>query len=286
MASVSFSQYSMWSSCPRQYKHKYIDNLSESTTNIHLIFGSAMHTTLQSFLSVMYGVNKTTAMNMDLDAALRINLTNEFKSAQKNLKDGESPCTKEELIEFFEDGKKINDYFKKKLPAFFSKKGYELVAIELPLNIKIKEHIHFKGFLDVVVREIETKEITIVDFKTSTKGWGKYQKTDKIKNSQILLYKKFYSEKYEVSEDMINIEFHILKRKLYENTEYTVPRISRHEPSHGKISMKKAWVGFMEFVDTVFDENGDYITNIEYPKKPSKLCEWCEFFHRNICDGK
>ena len=50
MARVSFSQYSMWSSCPQHYKLQYIDKLSESTSNIHLVFGTAMHETLQEYL--------------------------------------------------------------------------------------------------------------------------------------------------------------------------------------------------------------------------------------------
>ena len=42
MARVSYSQYSMWSSCPQQYKLNYIDKLGESSGNIHTIFGTAM----------------------------------------------------------------------------------------------------------------------------------------------------------------------------------------------------------------------------------------------------
>jgi len=54
----------------------------------------------------------------------------------------------------------------------------------------------------------------------------------------------------------------------------------------GKPSVNKAWNGFLGFVESVFDEMGNYKMNIEYPKKPSKLCDWCEFKQRNICDGK
>ena len=39
MGRVSYSQYSMWSSCPQQYKLNYIDKLGESSGNIHTIFG-------------------------------------------------------------------------------------------------------------------------------------------------------------------------------------------------------------------------------------------------------
>ena len=43
----------------------------------------------------------------------------------------------------------------------------------------------------------------------------------------MLLYKKFYSEKYEIPLDKIKVEYQILKRKISENFEYPIPRISK-----------------------------------------------------------
>jgi len=78
MARVSFSQYSMWTSCPQQYKLSYIDGLSISNANIHLIFGTAMHETLQKFLDVMYNATKSSALAMDLDMLLKDRLVENF----------------------------------------------------------------------------------------------------------------------------------------------------------------------------------------------------------------
>jgi hypothetical protein len=282
MARVSFSQYSMWSSCPQQYKLSYIDGLSISNANIHLIFGTAMHETLQHFLDIMYNVTKTAAMGLDLDELLSKRLIENFNKEKEKLEEGQFPCTKEELEEFYGDGRKIIQYFKSKLSNFFSKKGFELVAIELPLNIKIKENVNFIGFVDVIIRDLSDGSIIIIDFKTSTAGWSKYQKSDPIKNAQILLYKKFYAQKYEISEDKIRVEFQILKRKVSEEADYPIPRISKHVPANGKPSINKAWAGFLEFVDTVFDEAGNY-KEIEYQPKKGKQCDWCEFKERKIC---
>jgi hypothetical protein len=282
MARVSFSQYSMWSSCPQQYKLSYIDGLSISNANIHLIFGTAMHETLQHFLDIMYNATKTAAMGLDLDDLLSKRLIENFNKEKEKLEEGQFPCTKEELEEFYGDGRKIIQYFKSKLSNFFSKKGFELVAIELPLNIKIKENVNFIGFVDVIIRDLSDGSIIIIDFKTSTAGWSKYQKSDPIKNAQILLYKKFYAQKYEISEDKIRVEFQILKRKVSEEADYPIPRISKHVPANGKPSVNKAWAGFLEFVDTVFDEDGKY-KEIEYQPKKGKQCDWCEFKERKIC---
>jgi len=286
MARVSFSQYSMWSSCPQQYKLSYIDGLSQSTSNIHSVFGSAMHETLQEYLSRCLRISKSQAdKGMDTKAFLKEKMR-EFYLKESN--EGKDPiCSKEELVEFLEDGNLILDYFQKSknFNNFFSLKYDELVAIEQPINTKIREHINFLGFIDLIVRSKFDGKYRIIDFKTSTAGWSKYQKKDPTKNAQILLYKKFYSEMLGVSMDMIDVEFIILKRKVSDNTEYHIPRISRHIPANGKPSINKAWNEFNLFVDNVFNPDGTYRTDVEFMKKPSKLCGWCEFYGTH-CDGK
>jgi len=286
MARVSFSQYSMWSSCPQQYKLSYIDGLSQSTSNIHSVFGSAMHETLQEYLSRCLRISKSQAdKGMDTKAFLKEKMREIFL---KESNEGKDPiCSKEELVEFLEDGNLILDYFQKSknFNNFFSLKYDELVAIEQPINTKIREHINFLGFIDLVVRSTFDGKYRIIDFKTSTSGWSKYQKKDPTKNAQILLYKKFYSEMLGVSMDMIDVEFIILKRKVSENTDYVIPRISRHVPANGKPSINKAWNEFNTFVDNVFNPDGTYRTDVQFPKKPSKLCGWCEFYGTH-CDGK
>jgi hypothetical protein len=81
------------------------------------------------------------------------------------------------------------------------------------------------------------------------------------------------------------VEYHILKRKLYESTEYTIPRISKFIPPNGKISVNKAYTMFQSFIDDVFDENGNY-KNVQFSKTVGKHCEWCEFLTSGLCDGK
>lgn len=287
MARVSFSQYSMWSSCPHQYKLAYIDDLRESSSNIHSVFGSAMHETLQEYLSRCLRISKSQAdKNMNTKEFLKEKMR-EFFVKESN--DGQNPiCSKEELVEFLEDGYAILDYFQKSknFNNFFSLKDDELIAIEQPINTKILENVNFLGFIDFIVRNKKTGRYRITDFKTSTKGWSKYQKADPVKNSQILLYKKFYAELLGISQDLIDVEFIILKRKLYENTDFVVPRISKHVPASGKPSVNKAWKGFSDFVESVFDADGNYRTDVEYPKNPTKLCDWCEFKQRGLCSGK
>jgi hypothetical protein len=281
MAKVSYSQYGMYSTCQQQYKLKYVDKLGESSANIHTIFGSAMHETIQHFLDVMYNVTKKQALTLNLEGMLYEKLVEHFTNEKEKM-EGRFPCTKQELDEFFEDGKLILDYFIKKLDKLYSKSGFELVAIEQMLNAEVKPGVNFVGFIDVLLKDKTTQEYIIIDLKTSTRGWNKYQKNDKVKTSQMLLYKKFYSEKYDISLDKIKVEYQILKRKLQENTDYPIPRISKFVPANGKPSVKRAWDGFLGFVDSVFGENGEVIQT-DFPTNKGRHCDWCEFKERNLC---
>jgi hypothetical protein len=287
MAKVSFSQYSMWSSCPHQYKLNYIDKLGESSSNIHTIFGTAMHETIQHYLSVMYGVSKKQADEINKDRLLLEKMREAYKSEADKMSEG-TPCTQIQLEEFYGDGRRILQWLDKHMHKFYSKSGFELVGIEIPLNATIKEGVHFIGFIDIVIRDLASNEIIIIDLKTSTMGWNQYQKADKMKNSQILLYKKYYSELFNIPLQKIKVEYQILRRKLPEDSAFPVPHVSKHIPAHGSPSVKKVYDEFMEFINTVFDDGGAF-KDIEFPKVPGaakKNCKFCEFGNRGICDKK
>jgi hypothetical protein len=287
MAKVSFSQYSMWSSCPHQYKLNYIDKLGESSSNIHTIFGTSMHEVIQHYLSVMYGVSKKQADEINKDKLLLEKMREAYKSEADKMSEG-TPCTQIQLEEFYGDGRRILQWLDKHMHKFYSKSGFELVGIEIPLNATIKEGVHFIGFIDIVIRDLASNEIIIIDLKTSTMGWNQYQKADKMKNSQILLYKKYYSELFNIPLQKIKVEYQILRRKLPEDSAFPVPHVSKHIPAHGSPSVKKVYDEFMEFINTVFDDGGGF-KDIEFPKVPGaakKNCKFCEFGNRGICDKK
>jgi hypothetical protein len=62
----------------------------------------------------------------------------------------------------------------------------------------------------------------------------------KIKQFQLLLYKKYFSEHFNFPIENIEVEFFIVKRKLYESEEFVIKRIQKFKPASGKIKLKKA----------------------------------------------
>ena len=283
MARVSYSQFGMYSSCQEQFKLNYIDKLGISNANIHLLFGSSMHEVIQHFLDVMYNVTKKQALQLNLEQMLQDKLVEHFKKEKEKMGE-DDPCTKEELQEFYEDGVKILEYFRIKLDKLYSKTGFELVAIEQRLNAEVKPGVNFIGFIDVLLKDKTTGDYIIIDLKTSTRGWSKYQKSDKVKISQMLLYKKFYSDKFDIPLDKIKVEYQILKRKLFEGADFPIPRISKFVPANGKPSVNKAWNGFLGFVNSVYGDEGQVIQEV-FPPNKGKQCDWCEFRTRNLCSA-
>ena len=85
MAKVSYSQYGMYSTCQEQYKLNYIDKLGTSSANIHTIFGSAMHETIQHFLGVMYNVSKKQALTLNLEKMLYNQLVEHFNKEKEKM---------------------------------------------------------------------------------------------------------------------------------------------------------------------------------------------------------
>ena len=71
MNRISYSQLSMFSECPLRWKLNYVDDLRISESNIYLIFGTAMHEVLQTYLEIMYNDSVKNADLLDLNEMSR-----------------------------------------------------------------------------------------------------------------------------------------------------------------------------------------------------------------------
>jgi len=283
MNKISYSQLSMYGDCPLRWKLNYVDNLRIFESNIHLIFGTAMHEVIQTWLEVMYNDSAKNADLLNLEEMLRDKLIEQFNIAKEN--DGKAPCTKEDINEFFIDGCNILDFLKKKRGDYFQKRQYELVGCEVPIEVMLKKDIKMVGYLDIVLKHKPTDTITIIDIKTSTRGWNKWMKADKNKTQQLLLYKQFYSKQYNHPIENIDVEYFIVKRKLWENTDFPQKRVQKFSPASGTVSMNKVNKGLNLFLENAFDDKGEYKNDmVATPSK--KACKFCEFRKTEYCsDG-
>ena len=271
----------MYNDCPLRWKLNYVDELKIRESSIHLIFGSAMHEVIQTYLNIMYMDSVKNADILDLNKLLRDKLIEQFKQAEEE--DGKPPCTKEDLIEFLDDGILIIDFFKKRRGEYFSKRDWELIGCEIPIEVDLKNNIKMVGYLDVVMRHIPTDSIKIIDIKTSTMGWNKSMKKDDNKTQQLLLYKQFYSKQYNHPIERIEVEYFIVKRKLWEKAMFPQKRVQKFVPASGKPSMNKVSTRMLKFINEAFTKDGEKRDDMKAtPSK--KSCKWCEFKGAEYCD--
>jgi hypothetical protein len=284
MKHVSYSQYNIFKACPYQWKLIYVDGHKIPSASIHLIFGSALHKVIQQYLDTFYKQTGKEADEMDLNTMLLTYMLEELESYKKHGLEGVT--NPGELKEYYTDGVKILNWFKKHRGDYFSKKGYELLGYELPLNVKLPNGANFTARLDMVIKDKQLKKIKIIDFKKSYRGWNDNAKKDPIKRGQLQLYKAFWSQINNVSPENIKIEFMILKQKVNEESEYPGARrrVQRFEPPSSEITLKKIKKDFIEFANTII-KNGEFDLTQEYKATPSnENCKWCPFKTRkDIC---
>ena len=240
-----------------------------------------MHTTIQTYLTEMYGTSIVAAESLDLEDMLKKEMIKEFTQIRD--KHNVDVCNQKELTEFYEDGVAIIDHFKKHRGKYFMKKNYELIGIELPIFMKLQEGVEFRSYLDVVIKNKISGAIKIIDLKTSTRSWTDFQKKNFYKTSQLVLYKQKYSEAYGVPLDKITVEFLILKRKIAKNSDFPISRLQRFEPANGKPTVNKLDKAFTEFRELIFDSKGEYRTDREYNASPGNACRFCEFYKTEHC---
>jgi hypothetical protein len=279
---ISYSQWSMYEKCPRQWKLAYIDGLAPFQSSIDTCFGTAFHETMQHYLTVLYTESVKKADALDLRSILTNKLREEYT---KNVADsnGQHFSNPLQMAEYLEDGVAILDWFKKRRKQYFSTKDWELVGIEIELCTQASEKnpaVYWYGFIDVVLRHVPTNTISILDIKTSRSGWNKYQKSDSIKAAQLVAYKNYFSTQFGMPKDNIDVEFFIVKRKMIEESMFPQKRIQQFKPAAGTVTQRKVQKQIDSFVESCFDLEGN--KNAERPYlaisgKGDKNCKYCPF---------
>ena len=250
-----------------------------------MTFGTALHETLQMYLDVMYNESAASADRLNLEEDFEERLRNCYAQSYKK-NDKKHFSTPEEIREFYNDGVEIISYLRKNRSKYFSKRGWSLVGCEVPIvlapSIRLPR-VKYMGFLDVVLYHEDTNKFIIIDIKTSTRGWNAKAKKDKSKQHQLVLYKKFFSEQYNIPIDNIEIEFFIVKRKLYESQDFIIKRIQQFRPPSGKTSVNRATKSLQNFLDNCFTKEG--YNQKEMPEIVNNNCKWCPYYKTHLCSA-
>jgi len=281
--SVSYSQYSMWAKCPHQWYLTYVENKQPYQASIHTVFGTAFHETIQDYITVMYNESGAAADKMDLIALFQSKFAEVYSKEYKAA--GSHFSNAEEMGEFFNDAVAILDWVKKNRNKLFTIHKVKLLGIELPLILQIANNVYYKAYIDFALYDEDLNKVYIYDIKTSTRGWGDSEKRDNQKIAQVLLYKEYFAKQYGYDVEQIEVEFFIVKRKIYEKAEYPIPRVQSFKPASGKTKRRQVIENFNSFIKDCFDESGkpqikSYIKNVG-----ESSCKWCPYRDKQeLCD--
>ena len=273
--SVSYSQFSIYNTCPHQWYLSYVENKNPYQASIHTVFGTAFHETLQKYIDVMYNESGAAADRIDLEELFQERFRATYSDEYKKTKEHFSNPT--EMREFYDDGVAILKWIKARRNKLFTIRKVKLLGIELPLLVGLNKNIYLKGYIDFILYDEELQKVYIYDIKTSTRGWGDREKKDDSKIAQILLYKEYFGKQFGFDTDRIEVEYFIVKRKIYEKSEFPIPRVQSFKPASGKTKRRQAVESFENFIKDCFDESGkpqikSYIKNIG-----ESSCRWCPY---------
>ena len=257
---ISFSELTTYLSCHYKWKLSYVDYI-ESSQSVHLAYGSAIHSGLESFW---------TTNGSNLLAAQQL--------FEKTFKDSVSTAKYEITIntynDFLSSGKELLSLFFYSNLYKTQKHRYTLIAVEKQIYSKIAEvnglPLYFNGYIDLILYDHQFDKYIIIDFKTTTRGWSRDQRKDPLKTLQLTFYKKFLSEELNIDNKRITCLFILLEtnRKVIEEVEIDITQTS----------LDTATSLLMKSVDMMYNQN-----MIQF--KNNKSCNnFCSFNNSPFCD--
>ena len=276
---ISYSSISTYNKCPKLWELQYLRSAIPFTQNIYTCFGTAMHETIQEWLTVMYHDKVKAANEINLGDLLYANLVKAYRSGRAQMK-GEHFSNADELTQFWIEGKHILEYLTKKRAAYFSTKTMMLAGVETLLYQELRPGIMFKGLIDLVFYHPVDDTWTIMDIKTSTSGWRDNQKKNPNLTAQVVLYKEFFAKQFGIDKDKIDVEYFIVKRRIPVEADFASMqrRVQEFRPNAGPRKTKEVLTQMNKFIDSVISKDGEYIDKEYTCNNPLGRCEHCSPF--------
>jgi len=273
---VSYSQLRMFNKCKKKWQLKYRDGLKPPSDSVHTIGGTAFHETIQEYLErCVYGDESD--MDLRNDFKHRLKSVNEDVKEQEEWKNVDhDPATKKQLIEYCKATFNILKEFKESEHLYFDPEYTELVGIEVPIEHDLSQEIVWVGYLDVVLKDRDTGKYIIIDIKTSTSGWSKWDKDDAGKANQVVAYKNFYSDKLGIPKQDIEVKYWIAAREPDWN--WTNSHFEEFSPEDDEWTISQLQSNIEHFLNTAFYfPDGEYVKQDFDPEPDKFTCCFCPY---------
>lgn len=193
---ISFSELTQHRECGHKHLLEKYLQLTPFTTSIHLIFGNTIHAALE--------IGIRDKINLDERIShFKENFIKEMMDKMMNTKEYA------DLENFTNQG----EHILRLLSTEKILEKYDLIGVEMSLYEKLFDIFHFKGFIDLILKDKKTGRILIIDYKTSGEQWDvQKKKKNKVFMAQMRLYKYFYARKCNVPIDEIDCKYIVLNR--------------------------------------------------------------------------
>lgn len=256
MSHISFSELKVWNECPHKHKLQYIDKNKVFTSTQYTCFGIAIHETCEK--SLLKEIKEE--QHSEYFEA-------KFKEELKIL-DGQVKIDQVLINDMVEQGKAILAELYQSLNNYLE--GYEVISTEEPLFERIQNldfEYDFKGYIDLILKTPDGK-YHIIDFKSCSWGWSQEKKTDPMINYQLIYYKMFYAQKFNIDPKMIETHFMLMKRTAKKD------RIEAFRVTSGTKKTENANILLTRATTAI--KNNKHIKN-------RLSCNGCEFYKTDLC---
>ncbi len=195
---ISFSEFSNWYECSWRYKLQYVEGIDTFENSVYTESGKAVHAACENYIKTRE-MDESICTEMLEDAWQKFNF--------KDLEGWKTTC-KNMLIE-------IPDWLDKTF------NDWECVEAEEKLYENIENDSQkFKGFIDAIIKVKQRNKTVywLIDWKTTSWGWRRQKKEDFRIRMQLILYKKYWSQKHNIPLKDVRCGFVLLKRTGKQNS--------------------------------------------------------------------
>ena len=232
---LSKSKINTFIECPRKFKYRYIDEITEEA-NKYMLLGTEVHEIAEEIAGELMDGNEIddVFLNLEYDEKLEDHIHG--------------------LERFFKD---------------IYSNGYEIFSVE---EYIVDEENDLNGIVDIVIKNKESDELIIFDYKT-----GKPRNIDKYK-LELCVYKILLESKYP--------DLTVASAGIYFTSAgaYRIANFGSVGADYFKSQSKEDIDdGDFDYVDGVVDNLYETIDRNYFKKEKGFLCRYC--FYKEMCDG-
>lgn len=258
----SYSKLSTYETCAYRYKLTYVDKHFVNDSSIANEFGTLVHYVEETIAKDIIANNNEPNFLIDDNKYIDLFINADIHTEDEDIL-GVKKLKEKYPEEFYKKDKsgmdysdKANDYLNfgiYRLRDFLTlHRNIRILDVEKEFKLKYSDKYIFKGFIDRVLKDMDTGEIIIEDIKT----WSSINNHNVVTPLQFVFYSLAAQEIYGVNENMISCFYDL---PLAKN------RYSAGTKGFIKRGRKK--------IDNLLNE----IEMKEFAPKPSPMCAFCPF---------